>query len=311
MLPEARDDPCLDEGALAGARGAHHGEDRLAPEPLHEGLDLGCAAVEVPRVTLGEGQEAPRSKNRKGYYQIITQRDLLQVEPSEEGPRRGQEEEKVAPLTALRLKLLGTMTGYGIVPFAIILDESKREQDLFTEGDEIGPAKVIKIYRHKVILEHDGKEEMLIAFEDMEALLSAAVGEPEEPGAQESPGGTPIPGRIGKKIAQNHWVMERDEVQNVLENSSQLLTQVRIIPHFSKGKIDQPDGFQVANIKPRSFFDTMGLRNGDVIRSVNQIPVDNAEKAFKAYQQLRNESRIQVVVLRSNKEITLQYDIND
>ncbi|MGA1795949.1 MAG: type II secretion system protein GspC [bacterium] len=266
----------------------------------------------TPFTVRPEEHESPKSRNRKGYYQIITQRDLLQVEPSKEGPQRSEEEEeKVAPLTALRLKLLGTMTGYGIVPFAIILDETTRKQDLFTEGDEIGPAKLVKIYRHKVILEHEGKEEMLIAFEDMEALISAALDQSTEPGAQESPGETAIPGRIGKKIGQNHWVMERDEVQNVLENSSQLLTQVRIIPHFTKGKIDQPDGFQVANIRPRSFFDTMGLRNGDVIRSVNQIPVDNAEKAFEAYQKLRNESRIEVVVLRNNKEVTLQYDINE
>jgi len=274
------------------------------------------ALLDVPPATIfpsrQEERDTPKIINRKGYYQIVAQRDLLQVQPTKEGPQGDtKEEEKVAPLTVLKLKLLGTMIGNGIVPFAIILDESTRKQDLFTEGDQIGPARVVKIYRHKVILERDGKEEMLIAFEDMETLISAAMEEPVEPDAQEISADTSIPAHIGKKIGQNHWVMERNDLQNVLENSSQLLTQVRIIPHFARGQINEPDGFQVANIRPRSFFDTMGLRNGDVIKSVNKIPVDNAEKAFEAYQKVKSEPRVEVVVLRNNKEITLQYDIQD
>ncbi len=55
----------------------------------------------------------------------------------------------------------------------------------------------------------------------------------------------------------------------------------------------------------------MGLRNGDIIKSVNKQPVDNPEKAFEAYQKLKEESQIEVVVRRNNKDVTLRFDIND
>jgi type II secretory pathway component PulC len=54
----------------------------------------------------------------------------------------------------------------------------------------------------------------------------------------------------------------------------------------------------------------MGLRNGDIIKSVNRQAVDSPEKAFEAYQKFKNESQIEVVVRRNNNDLTLRYDIN-
>lgn len=258
-------------------------------------------------------KSSPKNGNLKKYYKIIAQRDLFQLQPSKKNglQEKEEEEEKVAPITDLKLKLLGTMMGKGIMPFAIILDKKTKKQNLYTEGDEIGPALILKIYRQKVILEHEGVEEMLLAFEEMDSLLDTTLELSEESADKKQPTSTKLPTKLGKKIGQNHWILNRGEVQDVINNSSQLLTQVRIIPHFEKGNIEQPDGFQVANIRPRSFFDTMGLRNGDIIKSVNREPVDNPEKAFEAYQKFKKESQIEVVVLRNNKEVTLQYDVND
>jgi general secretion pathway protein C len=258
-------------------------------------------------------KSSEKNGNLKQYYKIIAQRDLFQLQPGKKNglQEKEEEEEKVAPITDLKLKLLGTMLGKGIMPFAIILDKKTKKQDLYTEGDEIGPALILKIYRQKVILEHKGVEEMLLAFDEIDSSLDASLALSEEPTDEKRSGRAKLPTKLGKKVGQNHWVLNRGDVQDVINNSSQLLTQVRIIPHFEKGNIDQPDGFQVANIRPRSFFDTMGLRNGDIIKSVNREPVDNPEKAFEAYQKFKKESQIEVVVLRNNKEVTLRYDVKD
>lgn len=256
-------------------------------------------------------KETEQNKNLEQYYKIITQRDLFQIQASKNDEIQEKEEEKVVPVTALNLELLGTMIGKGIVPFAIILDNRTRNQDLYTEGDAIGPAKVKRIYRNKVILDNNGVEEMLVAFEKMDFSPDTESSAPEEASKEDSSAGSSPPTKLGKKVGQNHWVLNRGDVQEVINNSSQLLTQVRIIPHFQKGDINEPDGFQVANIRPRSFFDMMGLRNGDIIKSVNKQPVDNPEKAIEAYQKFKEESQIEVVVRRNNKDVTLRYDIND
>ncbi|MBN2372535.1 PDZ domain-containing protein [bacterium] len=264
---------------------------------------------------------AKQGKNMEEYYSIIVKRDLLQVNPPhEEKTKAGKkDEEKVAPITDLNLKLLGTAVGKGIVPYAIIKDLKTQKQNIYLEGDEVGPAEVVKIYRHKVILRREGTEEMLIAFDKLEPSTPDKSPQTPSQASNIPPETSRIPGaslgklsaQLGKKIGQNHWVLEREEVQTAISNANQLLTQVRVLPHFEGGNLDKPDGFQLANIQNRSFFDRMGMKSGDIIRSVNGQPVDSPEKAFQAYQRLQNESRIQVNILRNNREISLQYDIND
>ncbi len=259
-------------------------------------------------------------KKGRDYYRIISHRDLFRVSLEEEEKTVSMEEEmeKVAPLTDLKLKLLGTMIGKGVEPYAIIKDLKTQRQDLYRVGDKVGPAELIKIYRHKVILRREGAEEMLIAFENFEITQDKESADyTEKPTISKSYPNiikqTPRErySEIGKKIAPNHWVLKRNEVEGVIENATQLLTQVRIIPHFKAGDINQPDGFQVANIIPRSLFDKMGLRSGDIIKSVNGEAITNPEKAFEAYQRLKNESRINVIVNRNNQELNLTYDISE
>lgn len=269
----------------------------------------------LPEITLlapPKKEQTEKNRNLVEYYKIIAKRNLFQIPPKDKDASRISEQEKetVAPLTDLKLKLLGTMVGSGITAYAIIKDLKTNMQDIYKVGDMAGPAELIKIYRNKVILLHEGAEEMLVAFEQPEPVEEITqVSE-----SAYKPPGTSIrnlPQQLGQKIGQNHWVLNRGEVQEAINNSSQLLTQVRIIPHFNAGNLNQPDGFQVANIRSRSFFDRMGLKNGDIIRSVNGQPVNNPDKAFEAYQRLRNDPHIQVNVLRNNEEISLKYDIND
>lgn len=272
-------------------------------------------------LTISDKQGNEKSRGRDAeFYKIISSRDLFSLNPPEKESTKEGEVQKNVPLTELKLKLLGTMVGRGVAPYAIIKDLKTRSQDIYRVGDSIGPAEVTNIYRNRVILKHNGAEEMLIAFESLEEI----TGEREQADQQEqvaethsapsiSPRKTPRDeyARIGEKIAQNHWVVKRSDVQDIVNNASQLLTQIRIIPHFQGGDLNNPDGFQVANIVPRTFFDKMGLKSGDIIKSVNGESVNSPESAFEAYQRLKNESRIQVNLIRAGKEVNLKYDIND
>jgi type II secretion system protein C len=215
------------------------------------------------------------------------------------------------PLAPLKLKLLGTIVGTIVRPWAIIQDLSNQKQDIYREGDTVTEATVVKIFRNKVILNHGGNEEVLLAFE---SEPSPAGKEKKTPAAEKQPdqaasGFRFDMGRLGRHVSQYRWELDRSEVNRAVENASQLLTQVRIVPHFDKGQLDKPDGFQVANVKEGGFFDKLGLVPGDIVKEVNGEPVDSPEKAYAAYQKFKNESNVKIVIERQNQVHTLTYDI--
>ena len=65
------------------------------------------------------------------------------------------------PKTSLNLLLRGTIVSGPYTSFAIIEDKASRIQGLYKIGDTISDAKIIGIYRKKIILERGAKQEAL------------------------------------------------------------------------------------------------------------------------------------------------------
>ncbi len=94
-------------------------------------------------------------------FQIIVKRNIFEaiLEPVVVEPVVEVVEE-VAP-TALNLTLAGTVTGNNRTARAIIIDNSKKKQDIYQIGDAIQGAFIEAIERGKVTLEVNGKMETL------------------------------------------------------------------------------------------------------------------------------------------------------
>ena len=63
--------------------------------------------------------------------------------------------------TSLKLKLWGTITGNGVSAYAIIEEAAKREQKLYRAGETVQNATIKMILRGKVVLDVEGKFEIL------------------------------------------------------------------------------------------------------------------------------------------------------
>ncbi len=90
-------------------------------------------------------------------YRIIIERNIFQaVIGAEPGG-----DEYLEP-TALKLSLMGTVSGTKRDARAIIVDEQKKKQDLYKIGDSIQGALIQSIERGKVILQVHGRREVLL-----------------------------------------------------------------------------------------------------------------------------------------------------
>jgi type II secretory pathway component PulC len=93
--------------------------------------------------------------------QAILKRNLFGPPPKAAKPAIT---EQAAPLaaTSLDLSLLGTITGPPTDRRAIILDKKKKLQDIYYQGDMVQGALIKEIQRGKIILNRNGKDEILV-----------------------------------------------------------------------------------------------------------------------------------------------------
>jgi len=221
-------------------------------------------------------------------FDVIVERNLFgsaETASRNSEPRdiRKEDIEALEP-TSLKVLLLGTVTGPQENARAVIEDSGKKVQGLYRVGDAVQNAVIQKIIRGKVVLRVGEKDEVL----SMEPVESGE-------GATASAG----PGQTGDTVT-----VARADIHQSLQNINQLLTQARIRPHLKDGK---PDGFELSYIKANSFFTQLGLRRGDIIKSINQKPINTPEDAFSFYKAVESGEPLSMDILRGGQSRTIHY----
>ena len=77
--------------------------------------------------------------------------------------------------------------------------------------------------------------------------------------------------------------LQRSQIDAAMENVTDLMSQIKVRPHFTDGK---PDGIMLSSIQPRSIFRRMGLRSGDIITGVDGKEIESVDDALQFYENL-------------------------
>jgi general secretion pathway protein C len=230
-------------------------------------------------------------------YNPIVDRDLFDTKATVEVAPKTVDVEALEQ-TSLQLKLWGTVTGPPEEAYAVIEEGGKREQNLFRIGDAIQNATVKLILREKVILNVDGKDEVL--------AIEKTVGKGKGPGRRVP--GRSVAGRPAAKapVSVQKITLRRSQIDSAIQDVSQLMNQVNIRPHFYQGR---PDGMMLSRIKPNSLFMRMGLRNGDVITGVNGNDITSVDDALGFYENLKSTDNVKLNLKRGGRQRTIEYNI--
>lgn len=199
----------------------------------------------------------------------------------------------------LNVVLLGTTVGPPEDTFAVIEDLESREQDLYQVGDTVREeAEIVRVSRCRVVLNREGSREALECIEPDERI----------PGrARRMVRHTPRSRDAGiRKVSENRYLIDEERVSSALANINRLMTQIRVVPNLRRG---DNQGWKVFAIRPNSIFSQIGLRNGDIIQSVNGRELLTPTKAFEALQELRDASHLVVDLLRRGRRQALHYEI--
>ncbi|MBT8343067.1 MAG: type II secretion system protein GspC [Desulfatitalea sp.] len=250
-----------------------------------------------------DASATPRQHQPLSQYAAILERDLFNTakagdpKPVEPPPMDVDDLE----VTDLHLKLWGTVSGAPEKAYAVIEDTQKREQNLYRVGDTIQDAVVKMVMREKVILNRNGKDEML----GMEEIAQAGpasrrgqIGLGSRRGAMQP---TPVRGPREQRIT-----VQRSTINEAMQDMSNLMTQVAIRPHMENG---EANGLAVSRIKPNSIFRRLGLRNGDILVGLNGREIRTVDDALSLYENLLSADDMALQIKRRGQERTINYNI--
>src|SRR4030042_2184161 len=184
----------------------------------------------------------------------------------------------------LGLALSGTVTGSSEVARAIIKDLKTGSLELYKVGQIVAGARIESIEENAIVLVSDGQMTLL--------KLNIA-----NSGSQS----TQHPGEIST-VAKNDSATNKGQIN--VQNVEALLSDTVIKPYSGDGRV----GLQITELEKINKAKNLGLKNGDVLLSVNGHQLSSKQKAFQVFKKAKTQRGIpDIELLRDGKVKKLSF----
>ena len=205
--------------------------------------------------------------------------------------------------------------GEVVVRRAVLAHRPSRQQFIVSEGDVVEGVTVGAIRAQELILAKDGQEVLL----RLDGVASGAV--PGRAGAEAGVRGAGVglgaggPNRFGLQHEEDGiWRMDRQALMGYYEellDEPERLLQVfdSMQPLYTEtGTIE---GYRVEPVGEQAFFEAVGFREGDTVRSVNALPMTNRRRAEFFIRQVveKDMSAIVIDLERDGEPVRVVYEI--
>ena len=276
------------------------------------GLDLHPKVT--PLTTAGEPAARPEKSRHAAGDAVILKRNLFGATDLEVAS------DEAPPPGAVDLRLRGIAASRG-ASFAVFENTASGEQNVFGIGEKIfdGP-KLVSVDAGGADVQFKGKKRRYEILEEETAAAEPAVkAASHATGKAVKPAKYVRPGKLEKGLKKNSiadagvrktgegaYLVDRREVEHVVSNLNEVITQARAVPVLTDGK---SSGFRLINIRPNSIFEKIGLVDGDIVQRVNDTELSDPSKAVGLLEEIQSTSQIRVGFVRSGKPRSYTYTI--
>jgi general secretion pathway protein C len=203
----------------------------------------------------------------------------------------------------LNAKLKGVFAGLPPFPAFAILNVDGKDQPVRV-GTEIIPGAMLDgVFARHVLIKRNGAIEKL-EFENAGGPGAPGMAMAQNP-TQAMPRMPTPPSQFRlnvQSLNQNTSALSRGELQSALQDPRQLTNVGRVQ--------DNPGGgVAVQEAAPGSLLQKLGLLDGDVIRSLNGVPVNSQADLMRLYQHFGQVGQVKVEGLRAGTPLQLNYNI--
>ena len=122
-----------------------------------------------------------------------------------------------------------------------------------------------------------------------------------------------VPASSGSKVegdvvdAGDHKIIDKSLIDHYAKNMDDIYKNIGIV-EVKKGNVLQ--GFRISFIRKGSPFAKLGIRRGDVIKSINGQEIDSYQAAFDVYKNIQNIENLTLGIQRGKDEMELEYEVN-
>ena len=163
---------------------------------------------------------------------------------------------------------------------AILDDVQEKRQILAAEGEDVGPARIVRVAADYVVLSADGREETLV----LAAGTLSGAGDSGAAGASAAEAAKILEtNRFGNRVGETRWEINKQAVleyyQEMMDNPERLagLFMAMEPDRDGEGKVD---GYRLNTARgEKEFYNLVGLRDGDVVRKVNSMRMTSQRRA--------------------------------
>ncbi|MCB1140735.1 MAG: general secretion pathway protein GspC [Leptospiraceae bacterium] len=224
--------------------------------------------------------------------------EMLQGGNQAGGPNQSIELTEDVP-GAEELFITGIISGASRYARATIKEKDKDEAEEYAIGDKVAGYRIKKILQHYVVLYKNGVNIKVEVGETLaEAKKRILENEPEKQEDSFFDGNCPVTKR---KIS-------RTSFQGLLKNPADIYKDARFGPNLVEGQID---GYKLFQVPSTHIFYQLGARNGDIIKRVNGMPLNDTEKMIEIWNNVKNSSKVTVDLDRRGKCATYDFTIGN
>lgn len=196
------------------------------------------------------------------------------------------------PLSSLNLVLTGIVAA-GEDSIALISADGQ-PQAAYTLGEEVAHGAILHaVYPDRAILQRAGVLESLVLEDIAGGLTGKSIAVAR--------GSSKIDDQI-IRLGPNDFSLPRNIIGEKLKDP-EFLRAAHIMPR-------KEGGFLVRRLKKGSLYEKIGLKQGDIITSVNGEPLNSIQDAMTHYSKLSTLDQVQIEITRNGKPEILQFHLN-
>jgi general secretion pathway protein C len=222
---------------------------------------------------------------------------------------------KPAPNCTGKLRLVGSVMSPRDPEwsFAAITGTSDGKTMLYREGSDVDGLRVLAVHPSSVVVSSASGACQLLMFDEEEGAAASAPTPVKKPPRSSRLAQARNAGLSDEelnegieKVTDTKFNIQRDLVDKALANQGSLMKTARVIPHEEDGRVV---GVKLYGIRRNSLLGRLGVRNGDMLRTINGFNMASPDTALEAYSVLRTADKLTLAVKRQSKEVTIEYNI--
>lgn len=255
------------------------------------------------RVAPTASPRPPTALGQEQYLDGIMGRNLFDIAMIDAWALRRPSPGGGVTQSALDVRLIATLVA-DPEDYSSALIEDKTVSEVpqaYSIGDMIHDRTVDSIAHDRVGLKKpDGTVEFLMlgSGELATASLSGSVA-PEGDGSASAEGVT--------QLGENRYAITREVFDKYLNDPEGIAGLGRALLH--RGPDGEYDGYRLSAIRRNSIADQLGIKNGDIVHTVNGQPLNSVQAAMGAFGSLKTESKFCFEVSRRGSPTELCYEV--